>query len=192
MRTRLIPALLLAIPMCTASAACAQPGPTTEAEEKMVPMTRPDESGALTTLQTPDAEKRGNIEDWSEFRSRPTEEDVSRYAMSPPVVQDGTSITVMSAPDGFDSSAFVKMPDSTGLYMIDNVGDVEEAEFRAKAIEAMLSRDIEMEKQLTPASNATYAASFIPKQDGDLKLVNIIVAPDAVLGNTVTVAFTYE
>lgn len=192
MRTRLIPTLLLAIPMCTATAACAQPGPTAEAEEKMVPMTRPDESDARTTLQTPDAEKRGNIKDWSEFRSRPTEEDVSRYAMSPPVVQDGTSITVMSAPDGFDSSAFVKMPDSTGLYMIDNVGDVEEAESRAKAIEAMLSRDIEMEKQLTPASNATYAASFIPKQDGDLKLVNIIVAPDAVLGNTVTVAFTYE
>ena len=84
------------------------------------------------------------------------------------------------------------MPDSTGLYMIDNVGNIEEAEARAKAIEDMLSRDIQVTKQLTQASNASYAATFLPKQEGDLKLVNIIVAPDAITGNTVTVAFTYE
>ena len=126
------------------------------------------------------------------FKSKPSAAEVSRYALSPPVVQDGASITVLSAPEGFDSSAFVRMPDNIGLYMIDNVNNQEEAEARAKVIEEMLSSDMNLEKEITPASNATYAASYIPKDGGDLKLVNIIVAPDAVIGNTVTLAFTYE
>ena len=191
-----ITAAIMAIPLSLATAACAQAAPGADdaalaADEEMVPMTRPAESVAMST-QTAAPEKRGEIDDWSEFRMKPSQEEVSRYALSPPVVQDGTSITVMSAPEGFNSSAFVRMTDSIGLYMIDNVGDVEEAEARAKAIEDMLSADIELEKQITPANNATYAASFIPKEEGELKLINIIVAPDAVLGNTVTLAFTYE
>ena len=103
MRTKLITAIFLAIPLCTATAACAQPSPAAENEETMVPMTRPDESQAISVAPAPAAEKRGSIEDWSEFRKKPSAQDVSRYAISPPVVQDGTSITVMSAPTGFDS-----------------------------------------------------------------------------------------
>jgi len=199
MRRTLLSALIMAIPLGLSTAACAQANPESEVEQQlasesdeMVPMTRTEQQGSITIEEFSAPEKRGAVEDWSVFRERPSDEDVSRYALSPPVVQDGTSITVLSAPEGFNSSAFVRMPDSTGLYMIDNVGDVGEAEARAKEIETMLAKDMDLEKQITPANNATYAASYIPRNAGDLKLVNIIVAPDAVMGNTVTLAFTYE
>lgn len=199
MRRTLISAIIMAIPLGLATAACAQANtgsdteqPVASQDERMVPMTRPEQSDVISIDDVAAPEKRGVIDDWGTFRDRPSDADVSRYALSPPVIQDGTSITVLSAPDGFNSSAFVRMPDSTGLYMIDNVGDVDEAQARAKEIEKMLATDIELEKQITPANNATYAASYIPTDGGDLKLVNIIVAPDAVMGNTVTLAFTYE
>jgi hypothetical protein len=195
MRIPFFPAALIAIPLCTASAACAQPAPeeqgtVAEAQERMVPMTRPEQPGAITEMQA--GEERAAITDWTQLAERPTREDVSRYAMSPPVVQDGTSITVMSAPEGFDSSAFVEMADSTGFYLIDNVREQDAAEERAKEIEAVLTGDLQLQKEITPTENASYAASLVPGRSGDLKLVNIIVAPDMLAGHTVTVAFTYQ
>ena len=188
---------LAIIPAGLSMASCAQAEPVANEEqasqsEQMVPMTRPEPTPTFTPEPAPPAEPRGTISDWSELATAPTTEEIGRYAMSPPVEQDGTKIIVLTAPDGFDSSAYVKMPDSTGLYLINNYTDKAEAEKRAKQLEALIQRDIPLDKQVTPASNASYAASFTPSSPGALKLVNIIVSPDPFAGNTVTLAFSYE
>jgi len=195
MRIPFLPAALIAIPLCTASAACAQPTPedrgtVAQTQERMVPMTRDENPAGIT--QTQGSDGREAITDWTELAMRPAREDVSRYAMSPPVVQDGTRITVMSAPEGFDSSAFVEMSDSTGFYLIENIREQDAAEARAKEIETILTGALQLQKELTPTDSASYATSLVPGRSGDLKLVNIIVAPDMLAGHTVTVAFTYE
>ena len=190
-------AAIAIIPASLSLASCAQAETVSNDKqlsqsERMVPMTRSEQDLSVKADTPLATEPRAAISDWSALAVMPTAEEISRYAMSPPVEQDNTKIIVLAAPDGFDSSAYVKMPNATGFYLINNYAEKAEAEKRAKELEALIQKDISLEKQVTPASNASYAASFTPSNPGDLKLVNIIVSPDPIAGNTVTLAFSYE
>lgn len=129
--------------------------------------------------------------EWAEYTNSPNPETMANIALAPTITQDGSRITIIPAPQGFDSAAYVVSSDGVGVYLIDNVEAGEAAIERANALEVEISEIIPMAKIPAEANAATAASSFLPSEDIDLKLLNVIVAPDLIAGNTVTVAFTY-
>lgn len=128
---------------------------------------------------------------WSGYLSTPDEEKMSMQAVSPPVVQGGARITVMIPPEGFDSAAYVSMSDSVGIYYIDKVDTLEEANRRADAIGSEVANELGLVEQKTETGSALTAKSYVPANKSSLTMVNIIVAQDPFAGITTTLAFTY-
>ena len=107
------------------------------------------------------------------------------------MIQDGVEVTVIKAPEGFDSAAYVEIDKVAGIYLIKNTESERLAIEEADRIETSIREKLKLTEVEDPATNAIYASSYISKEKGDLKLVNVIVAKDDVSGYTVTTAFSY-
>jgi len=126
-----------------------------------------------------------------EYANAPDAQEVAMYAVSPPVLQDGAEITIMKAPEGFDSAAHVLIDGSSAVYLINNIQEEEEALSRSRDLEQMLVKELGLKREDAPNENVISASTFISTKEEDLKMVNVIVAKNFLSGNTVTVAFSY-
>lgn len=143
-----------------------------------------------STIEAPDSRTSSPV--WDGYLNTPDAEDMAMQAISPPIAQGDSKIMVISAPEGFDSAAYVETGKSVGIYLIDNVSNTDKALERAAQIEGEIVDKLSLSRLETEANNAISASSFVPAGQADLTLVNVIVAPDMVAGNTVTLAFTYS
>lgn len=126
-----------------------------------------------------------------EYANAPDAQEVAMYAVSPPVLQDGAEITIMKAPEGFDSAAHVLFNGSSSIYLINNIQEEEAALSRSKELERMLLEELGLKREDAANENVISASTFVSTKEEDLKMVNVIVAKNFLSGNTVTLAFSY-
>lgn len=150
------------------------------------------ESVEIQETETASAASQAVTPMWDGYLTAPDAEEMAMQALSPAVAQGNSSIMVITAPEGFDSAAYVETEESVGIYLIDNVSNKDEALERAAQIEGEVVGKLSLSRLETEANNAISASSYVPSTEADLSLVNVIVAPDMIAGNTVTLAFTYS
>lgn len=126
-----------------------------------------------------------------EYANAPDAQEIAMYAVSPPVLQDGAEITIMNAPEGFDSAAHVLFNGSSSVYLINNIQEEESALSRSKDLERMLIEELGLKREDAANENVISASTFVSTKEEDLKIVNVIVAKNFLSGNTVTLAFSY-
>ena len=147
--------------------------------------------GPIETEQGNDSASAKRPLVWAEYINAPDLQEMNSLAIGFPILQENTEITVITPPEGFDSAAFVIASGVRGIYLIKNEMKKDIALESAAAIEGQVRGKLSLESQPAEASDAIYASTFISKERGDLKLVNVIVSEDGMAGHTITIAFTY-
>lgn len=180
-----------------AGALCAGLAFAANAQEQTEPMQQTTEVPAPEVEATPSVETEAKMPVekrplvWAEYINEPDVQEMTAIAMSLPMIQDNAEITVISPPEKFDGAAYVMIDGVAGVYLIKNESTKDTALEFGKSIEGSIREKLNLEAQETEASNAAYASTFISKEIGDLKLVNVIVGEDGFGSHTVTVAFSY-